>query len=120
MQPAQCHTIPELWANDPYLSSKVTVAERDNKRRGERVLIKVGKMEFPSTLPYYEEVLLREAAMAFSNSVTSERTRQLVNRAIEEQGHIDKRTIVCLEQTARFRARPPQVLETKMTVYDVP
>jgi len=63
-----CHRIHEQFKCCKYLSSKVTVVDTCSEHHGLRTLIKVGKMDFPSTVPHSRELLLRIVGTCLSDS----------------------------------------------------
>merc|ERR1712176_695710 len=58
--PHECHRIVDQWKPDKYLMSKVKVLESDESLGGARLLISVGKMDFPAKLHYGQEILHRQ------------------------------------------------------------
>eukprot|EP00933_Yihiella_yeosuensis_P070581 TRINITY_DN78705_c0_g1_i1.p1 TRINITY_DN78705_c0_g1~~TRINITY_DN78705_c0_g1_i1.p1 ORF type:complete len:733 (+),score=145.86 TRINITY_DN78705_c0_g1_i1:55-2199(+) len=113
--PGMCINIDDLWKHCPYLSKKLEVVERDTEGGGERVLCKVGKMDFPATMPHARELLYRHVGHLRTKD---ERRQKEIDNACQEAHAIkqkaDERTQKLLET---FKAKPFEYVEAGKTAY---
>jgi len=82
--PGNCHKLYDLWKHDAYIRSKVTLEATDGKQ-GERIKLRFGRDDFPSTVPYRKLMLLRQV------NVLTERRKQEMAEFREAEDAIQKR-----------------------------
>lgn len=114
ISPADCHRIPWLLSHCPYLLKKLKVEEEDGEAK-QRVLVRFGEMDFPSTLPYHRELVYRQMG---SHIIDDKRRKNELFQAKQESDAMEaKAQASATELLSKFKIAPPKLVDPIKTAY---
>jgi len=117
--PSDCHRIVDQWRCDEYLTSKVKVESLDTEGGGFRMLIKVGKMDLPSTLPYKEEMLKRIVGHVSGGYDFNLRQASILNYWTQQEKSVLEKSAERARQVFDDLTKvPPKMVDAAETAYD--
>lgn len=112
--PADCYRMPALLSHCPYLSTKLKVEQEDGDAK-QRLLVRFGTMDFPSTLPYHRELIYRQIG---TQSIGDKRRQLELSSAKAESDALEAKAQSSVDELlAKFRNVPLKFVDPLKTAY---